>query len=411
MKKKFKNSIFLVLIISLLMGSLSACDKRVESNHWIGAWNASTTDLTVFKLRYKNRTIRTIVTSTFNGSKEKIKISNEFGTEALNIGEVSFAVVNPDGTVNKELIKEVTFNGKSNVTIEKGSFVWSDPIELAVKALDKVAVSIYIQEEVKNATGAYVGVEAYFSQEGNFINSVNTYKDFRSISENKIPKVAPFFTSIEVITSKENGSIIAFGDSITTLSWPDYLAKQLNSSNIKNLSVIREAIGGNRILHDSESTLHGLFGASGISRFEKAITDHKGAKYVFILQGVNDIMHTGPGGPAPKSEIVSKDQIIAGFEKYIELAHRYNLKIYGATIMAFRGYEVYSDELDVKRREVNEWIRTSGKFDGIVDFDKATLDPKNPSRLLPEYDSGDHLHPNDAGGEAMAKAVDLKLFK
>ncbi|MBV7276546.1 SGNH/GDSL hydrolase family protein [Clostridium sp. PL3] len=411
MKKKFKNTIFLLFAILIIISYLSSCDKRVESNHWIGAWNAASTDFTLFKVKYKNQTIRTIVTSTFRGSKERIKISNEFGIGALEIGEVSFAVVNLDGSINKDLSKEVTFNGNPNVTIGKGTFVWSDPIELEIKNLDKIAVSIYIPKEVKNITGGCGGAEAYFSQEGNFINAIDTHKNFKSISENRIPKVSPFFTAIEVITSKENGSIIAFGDSITTLVWPDYLAKELNSSNIKNLSVIREAIGGNRILHNSESALHGLFGPSGVSRFEKAITDHQGAKYVIVLEGVNDIMHTGPGGPAPKSEIVSKDQIIDGFEKYIELAHKHNLKIYGATIMPFKGYEVYSDELDVKRREVNEWIRSNGKFDGIVDFDKATLDPNNPLRLLPEYDSGDHLHPNDAGGEAMAEVIDLKFFK
>ncbi|WML33255.1 SGNH/GDSL hydrolase family protein [Clostridium sp. OS1-26] len=263
---------------------------------------------------------------------------------------------------------------------------------------------------MKNITGTCGGAESYYSQVGNFTNSVDTQKDFKPIGINGVPKVSPFFTSIEVMTSEKNGSIIAFGDSITTLSWPDYLAKELNDANIKNLSVIREAIGGNRILHNSESKLHGLFGPSGISRFEKAIIDHQGAKYIIVLEGVNDIMHTGPGGLAPASETVSKDEIITGLEKYIELAHKHNLKIYGATIMPFKGYEVYTDELDIKRKEINEWIRTSGKFDGVIDFDKATLDPDNPSKLLPRYDSGDHLHPSDAGGEAMAKAIDLKFF-
>lgn len=411
MKKKFKLSFFLSLIISLLLSFTTGCSKTNEPpTHWLGAWNGSATDFTFFQLNYKNQTLRTVVTSTFGGSKERIKISNEFGVEPIKIGAASFAIVNSDGTIHKDSQKALTFNGESAVTIEKGAFVWSDPFELNIKALDKMAVSIYLPDEVKNITGACGGAESYYSQVGNFTNSVDTEKDFKPIDINGVPKVSPFFTSIEVMTSEKNGSIIAFGDSITTLSWPDYLAKELNDANIKNLSVIREAIGGNRILHNSESKLHGLFGPSGISRFEKAITDHQGAKYVIVLEGVNDIMHTGPGGPAPASEIVSKDQIITGLEKYIELAHKHNLKIYGATIMPFKGYEVYTDELDIKRKEVNEWIRTSGKFDGVIDFDKATLDPDNPSKLLPRYDSGDHLHPSNYGGEAMAKAIDLKFF-
>lgn len=413
MKNKFRVGIFLILIIIVFFSSSDDCNKTIttNTNHWIGAWNASAVDFNFFKLSYKNQTIRTIVTSSISGAKERIKISNEFGTEDIDIGAVSCDVVNTEESVYKNLIKPITFNGKSNVTIKKGTFMWSDSFELPIEALDKIAVSIYIPKEAKNITGACGGAEAYFSEEGNFISVVGTQKYFKHISENGIPKVSPFFTAIEVMASTKNASIIAFGDSITTLSWPDYLVKELKNADIKNLSVIREAIGGNRILHDSEITLHGLFGPSGISRFEKAITEHQGAKYVVVLEGVNDIMHTGPGGPAPKSETVSKDQIIAGLEKYIELAHKHNLKIYGGTIMPFKGYEVYSDELDIKRKEVNKWIRTSGKFDGVVDFDKITCDPNDPSRLLIEYDSGDHLHPNDAGGEAMAKAIDLKFFK
>lgn len=407
MKKKFKMAIFLSLIISVASTFLISC----ESNHWIGAWNASATNLTLFQRNYKNRTLRTIVTSTYDGSKERIKISNEFGTEPLGIGAVSLAIVNSDNNASVGSIKAITFNGKPNVIVEKGTFVWSDPFEFNIKALDKIAVSIYIENEVKSVTGAYGGVDAYFSQEGDYISSVDTQKDFKFIATNGLPKISPFLTSIEVMTSKNNGSIIAFGDSITTLSWPDYLAKRLQEANIKNLSVIREAIGGNRILHDSENALQGLFGPSGISRFEKAITDHQGAKYVIVLEGVNDIMHTGPGGPAPEAEVVSKSEIIAGLEKYIELAHKHNLKIYGGTIMPFEGYEVYTAELDNKRKEVNEWIRTSGKFDGVIDFDKATAAPNNSSRLLLRYDSGDHLHPNDAGGEVMANVIDLKFFK
>lgn len=408
MKNKFKLIIFLALVIILFSSFFAVYSKK--NTHWIGAWNGSTVDFTFFKLNYKNQTLRTIVTSTFPGSKERIKISNEFGKEDLTIGAVSFAVVNSEGVVYKNSQSTVTFNGKTEVTIEKGTFIWSDPVEVPIRALDKVAVSIYLPGEVKSITGAPGGVESYFSKEGDFTDSTDTVKYFKPIGTNLVPSISPFVTSIEVKTSKDNGSIIAFGDSITTFSWPDYLAKRLKEENVNNLSVIREAIGGNRILHHSESHIQGLFGPSGISRFEKDITEHEGAKYVIVLQGVNDIMHPGPGGPAPSWEIVSKDDIIKGLEKYVELAHKHNLKIYGGTIMPFEGYKVYSKDLETKRKEVNEWIRTSGKFDGVIDFDKATADLDNPSRLLPKYDSGDHLHPNDAGGEAMAEAIDLKLL-
>lgn len=221
----------------------------------------------------------------------------------MNIGSASFTIVNSDGIISSNSKKALTFKGKSNVTIEKGAFIWSDHFEADIKPLDKVAISIYLPNEVRNVTGTCGGAESYFSESGNFIDSVDTEKDFKPIGTKGFPKVSPFFTSIEVMTSEENGTIITFGDSITTFSWPDHLAKRLNEGNIKNLSVIREAIGGNRILHNSESALHGLFGPSGILRFEKAIIDHQGAKYIIVLEGVNDIMHTGPGGSAPAAEM------------------------------------------------------------------------------------------------------------
>jgi len=321
MKKKFKRQIFLLLTIFALVIIPASCSKKTEVTHWIGAWNGSATDFTFFKLNYKNQTLKSIVTATFGGSKERVKISNEFGTEALTIGAASFAVVNSEGVIYNDSKRTLTFGGKPNITIEKGAFVWSDSFEVDIKALDKVAVSIYLPSEVKNVTGTCGGVESYFSGSGNFIDSVYPEKDFKPIGVNGIPKVSPFFTSIEVMTSEKNGSIIAFGDSITTFSWPDHFARRLRDADIKNLLVIIEAIGGNRILHNSESNLHGLFGPSGVSRFEKAITEHQGARYVIVLEGVNDIMHTGPGGPAPATEIVSKNEIIEGLQKYIELAH------------------------------------------------------------------------------------------
>ncbi|MBU3093592.1 SGNH/GDSL hydrolase family protein [Clostridium sp. CF011] len=415
MKKQFRKIITLSLVICLALSFFVAFNSTKEVTRWLGAWNASATNFTSMKsfglFNYNNQTIRTIVTSSFGGSKERIKFSNEYGTESLDIGAASVALANSDGTLKKDSKKTLTFNGNPSVTIVKGTFVWSDPIEIDVKALDKVAVSTYLPKEVKDVTGGCGGVQPYYSQVGNFTDSVDTAKDFKPAITSGFPNISPFLTSIEVITSEKNGSIIAFGDSITTFSWTEYLTKQLNDGNIKNLSVIREAIAGNRILHDTVSSMMGVFGASGVSRFEKSITDHEGAKYVVVLEGLNDIMSTGPGGTSPAAEFVSKDQIISGLQQYIELAHKHNLKIYGATIMPFEGYVTYTAEEESRRQAVNDWIRNSRKFDAVIEFDKATLDPSNPTKLLPQYDSGDHIHPSDAGSKAMAKAVDLKLFK
>ena len=163
---------------------------------WVGAWNASATNFTKIKsfglFNYSNQTIRTIVTSSFGGSKERIKFSNEYGTELLEIGAASLTLANSDGTLKNDSKKSLTFNGNSSVTIDKGTFVWSDPIEMDLKALDKVAVSIYLPQEVKELTGGCGGVQTYYSQAGNYTNSSDTTKDFKSVVIDGFPNVSLF---------------------------------------------------------------------------------------------------------------------------------------------------------------------------------------------------------------------------
>ncbi len=415
MKRKLSKFIYSALVFCLILCSCISYSSTKELNHWISVWNVSTTNFTRLKsfglFNYNNQTIRTIVTSSFSGTKERIKFSNEYGTEPLSIGAVSVSLVNFDGTLKNETNKSLTFNGKKAVTVKKGAFVWSDPVEINIKALDKIAVSTYFPKGIKEVTGGCGGVETYLSQKGNHIKSSNTRKDFKLIVMSGFPNICPFLSSIEVSTSQSNSSILTFGDSITTLSWPEYFVKELKDNNINNLSVFREAIAGNRILHDTVSGMMGIFGVSGASRFEKAITNHEGVEYIIVLEGINDIMSTGPGGTSPASEFTSEDQIIEGLQRYIDIAHKHKLKIYGATIMPFKGYTTYTDEEESRRQAVNNWIRNSGRFDAVIDFEKATSDSEDPAKLKSQYDSGDHIHPNDAGGEAIAKSIDLKLFK
>jgi lysophospholipase L1-like esterase len=214
--------------------------------------------------------------------------------------------------------------------------------------------------------------------------------------------------------------VVAFGDSITdgALStvdanhrWPNILADRLLAQHgSKKVAVLDAGIGGNRILHDAASDVR--FGMNALARFDRDALAQPGVKYVIVLEGINDLGH--PGQSAPVSETVSAEDIIAGLKQLIERAHEKGFKIFGATLTPFEGTAIpgyFTPEKEVKRKAVNEWIRTGKAFDGVIDFEKAVRDPNHPDRMLPAYDGGDRLHPGDAGYKAMGEAVDLSLFR
>jgi lysophospholipase L1-like esterase len=175
--------------------------------------------------------------------------------------------------------------------------------------------------------------------------------------------------------------------------------------------VIDEGIIGNRILHATEPQMGNLFGPAGLARFDRGVLAQPGVRYLIVLLGINDIGH--PGGSAPASDEVSAEAIAAGYRQFVERAHASGVGVFGATLLPFEGTtlkDFYSPEKEKKREAVNAWIRTSGAFDAAIDFDKAVRDPARPARLLQAYDGGDHLHPSDAGMQAMANAIPLRLF-
>jgi lysophospholipase L1-like esterase len=222
-----------------------------------------------------------------------------------------------------------------------------------------------------------------------------------------------FLTRIEVSSLNDTGTIVALGDSITdgrgsTLDanrrWPDRLAERLNELGL-TLGVVNAGIAGNRILHDLPEM---ICGPSSLSRFDRDVLSVPGAKFVVVLQGATDIAH--PSLDSLPEQAVSADQIVGGLEQLIARAHARRLKIFGATLLPSEGETFYTEEGEAKRRAVNDWIRSSKAFDGVIDFEAVARDPSHPAQLRPEYDSGDHGHLNDAGYRAIADSVDLKLF-
>jgi lysophospholipase L1-like esterase len=213
--------------------------------------------------------------------------------------------------------------------------------------------------------------------------------------------------------------VVAFGDSITdgarstpnaNRRWPDFLAERLRARGGSEVGVLNAGIGGNRVLRDPADNIR--FGMNALARFDRDVLAQPGVKYVIVLEGINDLGHAGT--PAPAAEMPSEEDLVAGMKQMIERAHERGLKIFGATLTpfagtAFPGY--YSPEKDAIRKRINEWIRKSKAFDGVIDFDEAVRDPNRPDAMLPAYDGGDHLHPGDAGYKAMGAAIDLALFR
>jgi lysophospholipase L1-like esterase len=226
---------------------------------------------------------------------------------------------------------------------------------------------------------------------------------------------------VDVLAPESASAVVAFGDSITDGArstvdsnhrWPNILADRLLAQHgRRKIGVLDAGIGGNRILHDALPD-NIRFGVNALARFDRDVLAQPGIRYVIVLEGINDLGHAGTS--APPSETVSAEDIIAGMKQMIERAHEEGTKIFGATLTPFEGTafkSYFTPEKEMKRKAVNQWIRTSRAFDGVIDFEKAVRDPNHPDRMLPAYDGGDHLHPGDAGYKAMGEAIDLSLFR
>jgi lysophospholipase L1-like esterase len=227
-----------------------------------------------------------------------------------------------------------------------------------------------------------------------------------------------WLAGIDVAAPRQSGAIAALGDSITdgdqssvdgNHRWTDELARRIVQQNEHAMGMLNEGMDGNRLLHD-------VLGPNGLERFQRDVLSQPGLAYVIVSLGLTDIGTGWPGGLNP-DQAVTVGQIVQAYEQLIEGAHTRGVKIYGATLTPNEGafvpgtpFPLYSPENEIKRQQVNQWIRASRAFDGVIDFDAVLRDPHDPARLVGQYDSGDHVHPTDAGYSAMADAIDLRLF-
>ena len=359
-------------------------------------------------LAIDDQTLRQIIHTSIGGDSARIVLSNIYGTAPLNVGAASMALTD-EGTEDKADIraqssKAITFNGKTTATVALGAVLLSDPIDFKVPALTNVAIDLYFPDSAAEA-GSPLTVHQFASQ-NNYVSDKGNHAGKGQFPAKSSNGGWHYLARLEVTAPAKAGTIVAFGDSITdgtrsttdtNQRWPDFLARRLQAANIP-LGVVNAGIAGNQVLGDGA-------GRSALARFDKDALMQTGVTHIVVLESINDI------GLARANPTPSAEDLIAGHQQLIARAHARGLLIYGATLTPFDGASYFSPEGEAKRQAVNEWIRSSGAYDGIVDFDAAVRDPKNPSKLLPQYNPGDNLHMNDAGYEAMANAIDLKLFK
>jgi len=377
---------------------------------WVTSWSASPQHPvpgTLGMAGFHDQTVRDIIFASVGGNAIRLQLTNAFGRSPLQVGRVTVAVAGPGAGVVPGNIHPVSFGGNASVRIPAGEEVLSDPVGMQVSALQELTVSIYLPGRTGVAT---LHSDA---QQVNWVSTAGDHTAEANADAFMIPTQSWYYLSgLDVRSSGAAGTLVAFGDSITdgvqsTIGgndrWPSDLARRLDTVLGPRLSVADEGIGGNRVLAASRCC-----GASAEERFARDALDQPGVRDVILLEGINDIgRSTGP--PHPDTGLTPA-RLIAGYRNLIAQAHARGVRIFGATLLPYQGAGYYSPAGETIREAVNAWIRTSGAFDGVIDFDAVMRDPADPLRLNPAYDSGDHLHPNDAGYQAMADSIDLDML-
>ncbi|MER5265655.1 SGNH/GDSL hydrolase family protein [Actinosynnema sp. NPDC002837] len=404
----------------LLLPTAAAASPRPT---WVGAWATSPTTVPASDTTsFEDQTLRQVVHLSVGGGTVRVRLSNEFGAEPLVIGEAHVARRAGGGSaIEPGSDRRLTFGGRPSATLPPGTPLLSDPVALPVAADSDLVVSIHLPRRTAGNT-----VHAFPYQDG-YVAAGNV-TGRTEITPTAVLGKWHFLTGVSVTGGKRGSTVVAFGDSITdgaettrgaNRRWPDVLARRFSAErSLRHLGVVNAGISGNRLLHDPNPPVGhpaegyaAYFGQAALRRFDRDVLAQPGVGHVVVLLGVNDLGH--PGTSAPLSEKVTAQDIIGAHRQLIARAHAQGLRIHGGTITPFRDdtFGFFSPENEAARQTVNHWIRTGGEYDGVIDFDRALRDPGQPDRLLPAYDSGDHLHPNDAGMAAMAEAVPLRLFR
>jgi lysophospholipase L1-like esterase len=385
-----------------------------KSDKWVGTWASaplfdpkgkSAEDLFTAGAQpgVTGATLREVVHVSMGGETLRVRFTNLYGTRPLVIGAAEIAQTQKGQSIVAGTNKPLTFQGKPTVSIPPGALVISDPIAFKLAPLSDLTVSFYLPNPTGPVTEHQLGSSTSFHAPGNVVASATLEAPTTVTSWE-------YLNGVDTLASSDAGAVLTIGDSITdgakstidtNQRWPDELARRLQADKkYKKLSVLNVGISGNKILLDGA-------GPNALARFDRDVLAQSGAKYLLILEGINDI---GRLHSVPDAGMTAADLIFA-LDQMIVRAHAHGIAVIGCTLTPYHGAGYSTENGEAIRKAVNDWIRTSGAFDGVVDFEAAVRDPQHPDTFLPAYDPGDHLHPNDAGYKVMGDAIDLKLFK
>jgi lysophospholipase L1-like esterase len=377
-------------------------EGAATASQWVGSWATGVQLTETANLPpapgLSGNTLRQIVHASIGGTFLKVQLSNEFGNSSVRMDSVHIAVSRGNGTIDTTTDKAVTFSGATSVTIAAGQEVFSDGFNFTLNALSDVAITIHFASQSGNVTGHPGSRATSFLQSGNFVTAA-------SLPSPVQVQHWYYIMNLNAWTPTPSGSLIALGDSITdgrgsttdgNNRWPDDLARRLHANSpTVNVGMLNQGIGGNAVVS-------GGLGPTALSRFDHDVSNQRTPRWVIIFEGVNDI------GASTTQQVATN--LISAYQTMISKAHSHGIKAYGSPITPFGGSTFDTAAHQTARNTVNNWIRTSGVFDAVIDFDAAVRDPANPTHLLASFDSGDHLHLNPAGYQKMANSISLSLF-
>jgi lysophospholipase L1-like esterase len=351
-----------------------------------------------------NQTVRMVAKTSLAGSTVRIRLQNALGAPTVRIGAAHIALRSKGSAIDPATDRTLTFSGEGSAPLYGGATLVSDPVKLSLPPLADVAVSLFLPED----TGA--PANHLFALHTTWISKEGDQTGAPEITDGETRESYYWLAGIDVMAPATAATLVTFGDSITdgdqstnemNSMWPAVLAARLQKNkSTASIAVVNAGISGNRVLGDNQSAL---------ARLEHDVMSHPGVRWITVLEGINDI--TGGSRGLPGAPPIKPDMLIAAYRQIINTAHARGVKVIGCTLTPYGGATPFNEYGESVRSAVNQWIRTGGAFDAVIDFDAAVRDSNDPTRMRPEVDSPDMLHPGDAGYKLMGEAVDLRIFR
>lgn len=398
-----KPLLFTLLVMLLTTSTLARAQTAgvPEDAHWVGTWATAPQLVEPGNMPpppgLADTTLRQVVHVSIGGQWVRVRFSNSYGPAPLKIVSAHIALPAGAGAIDPKTDTPLTFAGQSSVSIPPGALEVSDPVHFQVAPLSDIAITIHVADPEKEITG----------HPGARCTSYLVAGDH--VSDPALPGATTtehwyYINGIDVAVPKDAAAVAILGDSITdgrnslengNGRWPDNLARRLQAEKrTRAIGVLNQGIGGNRVLNDG-------LGPNALARLDRDIIAQSGVRWLVVFEGINDLGTRSAGAP----------ELIAAFQQIIARAHAHGIRVYGVTITPCGGSFYYGPNLEAQRQAINQWIRASGAFDGIIDFDAVARDPGDPTKLLASIDGGDHLHPSNDGYKILANSIDLRLFE